>query len=78
MLIPVRCVTCGNILGSKYKLYKEIIAKKRQENPDMESDIMNFKGGNTTIYSTIMEKVGVKRYCCKRHFLGQQEILRVI
>ena len=70
-MIPVRCFTCGQILASKYKLYKENL-KKINTN---ESNIMYFKKKNTDIYTKEMIKVGIKRYCCKRHFLGQLNIL---
>ncbi|PKK85247.1 MAG: DNA-directed RNA polymerase subunit N [Thermoplasmata archaeon HGW-Thermoplasmata-1] len=31
MIIPVRCFTCGKVVGSKYKDYKQRVAKG--ENP---------------------------------------------
>jgi DNA-directed RNA polymerase I, II, and III subunit RPABC5 len=29
MLIPVRCFTCGNIIGNKWEEYKRLIAEHR-------------------------------------------------
>ena len=30
MLIPVRCVTCGTCLASKYKKYKKLLIKAKK------------------------------------------------
>lgn len=73
MLIPVRCATCGNMIGSKYKLYLKKVMKFQKTNS--ESQVLTFDRPNTNTYGKFMEEVGVKRYCCKRHFLGQQEII---
>jgi DNA-directed RNA polymerase subunit N (RpoN/RPB10) len=73
MLIPVRCTTCGNMIGSKYKKYLRNVTKFKKL--DSESQVVTFDRPNTDIYSKFMEETGIKRYCCKRHFLGQQEII---
>ena len=79
MLIPVRCVTCGNVLASKYKKFltykKKYIKNCKKLNITPESDILSFNKLNSDVYNLQMEKVGLKRYCCKRHFIGQQEII---
>ena len=69
MIIPIRCFTCGQVLASKYNKYRESIKKYKQPK------IISYKKRNTKIYVKEMEKVGIKRYCCKRHFLGQMNIL---
>ena len=79
MLIPIRCVTCGNMLASKYKRFLEYKKNYRNNckrlNKEPESDILSFNKTNDDVYNLQMEKVGLKRYCCKRHFIGQQEII---
>ena len=73
MLIPVRCTTCGNMIGSKYKKYLGKVKELKKN--DSESQVLTFDRPNTNVYGKVMEDVGIKRYCCKRHFLGQQEII---
>lgn len=68
MIIPIRCFTCGHMLASKYKRYCENIKNIK------ESNIMNLQN-NSDVYRKEMEKLGVKRYCCKKQFLGQINIL---
>ena len=74
MLIPVRCATCGFMIGSKYKKYKNAMMKYKKAG-NSESQILTFKKPNSDIYNKMMEDTGIKRYCCKRHFLGQQETI---
>ena len=31
MIIPIKCVTCGNILADKYRYYLEQVRKAKQE-----------------------------------------------
>ncbi len=50
MMEPVRCFTCGKLLGDKYEEYK-----KRVE------------GGETP--KTVLDELGVERYCCRRMLL---------
>ena len=51
MMIPVRCFTCGGVIGNKYEEYTKRV--KDGESPDK-----------------VLDKLDVKRYCCRRMFLG--------
>ena len=57
MIIPVRCFTCGNIIGNKWDEYLRLI----QENP-------NNKGA-------ALDKLGLKRYCCRRMLLAHVDLI---
>lgn len=70
MIIPIRCFTCGQILGSKYKKYLELNKKNKNE----ITDFSNINKNN----DKIMEKLGIKRYCCKRHILGQVDLFKYL
>ncbi len=75
MIIPIRCFTCGNIIASKYEKYKLLVQNSK------ESDILLIdqkKNKSNNFYNCAMEKVGLKRYCCKRHILGHLSILEDI
>lgn len=73
MIIPIRCFTCGNILASKYERYKLKCQKIKK------SDVIDINNINiNNEYIKIMNDIGLKRYCCKRHFLGQLDLLKDI
>jgi DNA-directed RNA polymerase I, II, and III subunit RPABC5 len=73
MIIPVRCFTCGQMLASKYNRYLEIIAEKN-DNPDLEDTIDDLKKP----VSEAFIKLGLKRYCCRRHLLTHIDLVDVI
>ena len=36
MIIPVKCVTCGKVLASKYRCYLEKVRQKKQQTIETE------------------------------------------
>ncbi|NIM44628.1 MAG: DNA-directed RNA polymerase subunit N [Nitrososphaeria archaeon] len=56
MVIPIRCFSCGAVVGDKYYKYEEMVSAG--EDP----------GG-------ALDKLGVKRYCCRRMILSHVEII---
>ena len=38
MIIPIRCFTCGNVIGSKYNKYKQKVIKKQIETQINKND----------------------------------------
>jgi len=55
-MIPVRCFTCGALIGDKYQRFLEMI---REGIPPGEA----------------LDKLGIKRYCCRRMFLSHVEVI---
>ncbi|MCD6216196.1 MAG: DNA-directed RNA polymerase subunit N [Candidatus Aenigmarchaeota archaeon] len=41
MIIPVRCMTCGRVLGDKWEIFKKRV--KKGENPKKVLDDLNIK-----------------------------------
>ena len=56
MSIPIRCFTCGKVIGNKWEKYQTLLE--------------SWKSVNITL-----AEVGLRRYCCKRMFLGHVEII---
>jgi len=81
MIIPVRCFTCNNIIGSKYNKYLELIkvhnelnSEKSQiltANPNVEEELVNSR-------AKIFLDLGLKRYCCRRHLLSHVDLINKI
>ena len=77
MIIPVRCFTCNNMIGSKWNKYLELLNEKNIDNTD---NILNINKDTKSIdditnNKEIFEKLNIKRYCCKRHLLSHVDIL---
>lgn len=92
MIIPIRCFTCNNKIANKWELYTELleIEKKRKKNEDvpdeniLTTDIITKIKNNEdedNKYSSIglvLNKLGLTRYCCRRHFIGHIELIEYI
>jgi len=55
-MIPVRCFTCGSIIGDKYEKFLRMV----EEGMDPKD---------------ALDKLGVKRYCCRRMLLSHVDII---
>ena len=76
MLIPIKCFTCGMVLGDKYRYYQEEVRKKKI-NKDMEVEkVVYLTKDNTdkTPEGEVMDKLGLNKYCCRRHMLTHVDI----
>ena len=77
MIIPVRCFTCNNMIGSKWNKYLELLNEKNVgESDNILSINHNIKSvKDITNNKDIFEKLNINRYCCKRHLLAHVDIL---
>ena len=82
MLIPVRCFTCGKVLGDKWNPFINIVKNERSNgelnlktNIDLEYiDTKNPKQ-TKSIEGEVLDKLNITRYCCRRHMLGTVNIV---
>ena len=67
MIIPVRCFTCGKVLGDIWEEYQKRhdeykTALKKGEKPKETP-------------KQILDDLGVERYCCRRMILSHVELI---
>ena len=79
MIIPVRCFTCGKILGSKYEAYKEqVFGKKLKKNIDTsEASVIDFNSEDLqkTPEGEVLDNLGLTRYCCRKIMLTHIDLI---
>tara|TARA_B100000674_G_C37717342_1_gene858052 strand:+ start:342 stop:590 length:249 start_codon:yes stop_codon:yes gene_type:complete len=82
MIIPIRCFTCNKLIADKYQYYLE---KKQEIDKDpnaLEKTITtsSIESGNVqkTEYGKLLDELDIKRYCCRRMFISQVDIIDVI
>lgn len=93
MIIPVRCFTCGKVIGDKWDYFNE---KKTEKEKQMKEEKAKEKkqqdgkgkGKEDTIedlafneswgYSEILDELGLNRICCRRHMLGHVNLIDII
>jgi DNA-directed RNA polymerase I, II, and III subunit RPABC5 len=78
MIIPVRCMTCGSVIGSKYRKYQETVAKTQSTNKNnlITADTSDLK--ERTAEAIALDVVGVSRYCCRRHLLTHTDTIDLL
>jgi DNA-directed RNA polymerase subunit N (RpoN/RPB10) len=76
MIIPVKCFTCGNVLGDKYRFYLEEVRKKKLEKKmDIEKVIYLTKDFHEkTPEGEVLDDLGLNKLCCRRHILTHVDI----
>ncbi len=80
MIIPVRCSTCNKVIGDKWDKYQELL-KENEKPADTEGDsaessetlLHNLKG--KTKEAVILDRLGLTRYCCRRHMLAHIDLI---
>jgi DNA-directed RNA polymerase I, II, and III subunit RPABC5 len=89
MLIPIRCFTCGKPLADKYDYYlKEVqkLQKKEESKEEKGTPVSKKKANDDEQYKhfeslrtgPVLDKLGLNRYCCRRHMLGTVDMMDTI
>lgn len=90
MLIPIRCFTCGKVLGNLWKKYKEEADKIDQEyqkqfllqyEDDIDkplTDNKEYKNIHPAYKKKVLDNLEVKRMCCRRHLISNVDMIKKI
>jgi DNA-directed RNA polymerase subunit N (RpoN/RPB10) len=68
MIFPLRCFTCGKLIGHKVLTYEQRVKDKY---PKIEKT-------DKPIVGDILDDLGIKRYCCRSVFLGHLPLVEKI
>ena len=76
MIIPVKCFTCGKVIGNKYLYYlKEVRKKKIERGEDLEKvKYLTSSNMEKTAEGEVLDTLGMTKMCCRRHFLTHVDI----
>ncbi|KAI5805009.1 DNA-directed RNA polymerase, subunit N/Rpb10 [Geopyxis carbonaria] len=61
MIIPVRCFSCGKVVGDLWERYLFMLAPTNGDDPISESEAM--------------DRLGCKRYCCRRMVMTHVDLI---
>lgn len=76
MLIPIRCVTCNNILAGKWLAYLDLVEKGKKKEGRTDANIPYLtKSTVKTAEGRAMDELGFTRECCRRHILTHVDLL---
>jgi DNA-directed RNA polymerase subunit N len=62
MMIPVRCFTCGKVIGEHWDEYTERVEPHDGDEPPEE----------------VLDDIGIDRYCCRRMFVSHTDLVDVV
>lgn len=76
MIIPIKCFTCGGVLADKYRYYQEQVRQiKLSKGENVQKVVYLSKGNmNATAESIVLDSIGLKNVCCRRHMLTHVDI----
>ncbi len=77
MIIPVRCFTCGKVIGDMYRAYKEEVRKRRiaQGIQTNKVEYLTKEFNDKTIEGEVLDDFKLTKYCCRRHMLTHVDII---
>ncbi|MEM0158209.1 MAG: DNA-directed RNA polymerase subunit N [Thermoplasmataceae archaeon] len=65
MIIPVRCFSCGKVIASTYVKFTDRVNEIRASGKDPSPNDL----------SSILDSLGVDRYCCRRMILSHTDLI---
>lgn len=72
MPIPVRCFTCGEVLGNKYQYFLREVRKRTGE--EQREMVYLTDDTSKTAEGDVLDEMGLVRQCCRRHMLTHVEV----
>ena len=81
MIIPIKCFTCGMVIADKYRFYVEEVRKKKLakkgngQSIDVDKVLYLTKEFHEkTPEGEVLDELGMRKMCCRRHFLTHVDI----
>ena len=80
MIIPIRCMSCGNMIADKWRFYQTELKKLKGKSDATEVERYYFDGKDVaeTAEKKVMDTLKLRRPCCKKHFLTQIDLIEKI
>ena len=75
MIIPVKCFTCGKVIGNKYNYYLKEVRKAKSTTDDFSKvTYLTQSNMEKTVEGKILDTMGLTKICCRRHMLTHVDI----
>jgi DNA-directed RNA polymerase subunit N (RpoN/RPB10) len=74
MIIPIRCVSCNNIIAGKYIAYLDLVEKNRKKEGKTQMEYLTATTTKTA-EGKALDELSINRPCCRRHFLTHVDLL---
>lgn len=76
MIIPVKCFTCGMVLGDKYRYYLREVRKMKGDESITNDNVTYLTSENIkkTPEGIVLDNLKLNKMCCRRHILTHVDI----
>tara|TARA_B100001250_G_C19339009_1_gene588173 strand:- start:126 stop:365 length:240 start_codon:yes stop_codon:yes gene_type:complete len=79
MIIPIRCFSCNKPIADKYTAYLNELSKKDgKKNTIINTNLIENGNIEKSNQALILDELGIHRFCCRRMFLTQVDIVDII
>ena len=78
MIIPIRCMNCGNVIADKWQYYQQRVKEEKlKRGLDKSTQPITIDGNSVpeTVENQVLKEMGITRYCCRKHFLTHVDLL---
>jgi len=77
MIIPIRCVSCNNVLAGKWLPYLKLVEGLKKKDGRPANDEMQYLTQTTvkTAEGKALDELGLVRQCCRRHMLTHVDLI---
>jgi DNA-directed RNA polymerase subunit N (RpoN/RPB10) len=81
MIIPVRCFTCGKVIGNKWNYYVKKKLEKEEEETNEQNKTDNEKENPAMKYiqgvqmGDVLDELGLDRWCCRRMMISHVDLV---
>lgn len=76
MIIPVKCFTCGKVIGDKYLYYvRKVRELKISQGMDINKVVyLTEENVEKTPEGIVLDNLGLNNMCCRRHMMTHVDI----
>lgn len=76
MIIPIRCVSCNNVLAGKWLSYLDKVKELKKKDGRPENDEIQYLNQLTTktAEGKALDELDINRMCCRRHILTHVDL----
>lgn len=80
MIIPVRCFTCGKVIADKWYGYQRFLEEEKKKQGKTDDTILNLNSEDVkkTPEGIALDRLNMKRYCCRRMMLSHVDLIDII
>jgi len=78
MIQPIRCFTCGRVVADQIDFYNAEKKKQLKEKEKEQKEETKFKHFENNHTGELLNKLGASRYCCRRMFISDVDMMQII